>query len=151
MRLIEFDVIDNGTGREPNCELIAITEEWANNLMPCDIDSFAVTEDGRLVLIDDCGNCSFAPSDRFTVKVDPNSLRPKGRWEMSAYEVIGTCKWNVVAKCTNCHHSKGVVHVSQIVGFSESTSKEIAIEEAKRKNYGNFCHNCGADMREETK
>lgn len=116
MRLIEFVVIDNNTGREPNCELIAKTEDWANNLMPYDIDSFAMTEDGRVVLIDDCGNCAFAPSDRFTVKSDPESLRPKGRWEW--------CKdhW----ECTNCRMGR---YHDLVLGLDAA-----------------FCGRCGAKM-----
>ena len=62
-----FRVIDKTTGREPDCEALALTEEWANNLIYCDIDTFAITEDGRLILLDDCGNCAYCPSDRFLI------------------------------------------------------------------------------------
>lgn len=62
-----FTVIDNQTGRYPNCEKIALTEGWAKHLMHCDIDAFALTEDGALMLLDDCGNCAYCPTDRFTV------------------------------------------------------------------------------------
>ena len=62
-----FKVIDNKTGNYPNCEKIALTEEWAKHLIYCDIDSFAITEDGDLILVDDCGNCAFCPADRFTI------------------------------------------------------------------------------------
>ena len=62
-----FTVIDNTTGAYPDCYEIALTEEWAKHLMYCDIDCFAITEDGVLILIDDCGNCACCPNDRFTV------------------------------------------------------------------------------------
>ena len=62
-----FTVIDNQTGAYPDCEKIALTEEWAKGLIYCDIDEFAITEDGILILMDDCGNCAYCPSDRFTV------------------------------------------------------------------------------------
>lgn len=62
-----FTVIDNKTGTYPDREKIAFEEEWANNLVYCDIDTFAITEDGSLILMDDCGNCAFCPDDRFTV------------------------------------------------------------------------------------
>lgn len=62
-----FTVIDNETGKYPDCQKIALTEEWAKHLIYCDIDMFAVTEDGGLILMDDCGNCAYCPSDRFTV------------------------------------------------------------------------------------
>lgn len=63
----EFKVIDNETGKEPDCEKIALTEEWAKHLIYCDIDTFAITEDGSLIMIDDCGNHAYCPTDRFTV------------------------------------------------------------------------------------
>ena len=54
-------------------ERIAIGEEWAKNLCHCDIEGFAITEDGLLMLIDECGNCAYCPNDRFTVILDINS------------------------------------------------------------------------------
>lgn len=68
--MIPFTVIDNETGNYPNCEKIARTEEWAKHLIYCDIDTFAINEDGNLILIDDCGNCAYCPNDRFTVVFD---------------------------------------------------------------------------------
>ena len=62
-----FTVIDNKTGKYPNCEKIVLKEEWAKHLIYCDIDCFAISEDGNLFLIDDCGNCAYCPTDRFTV------------------------------------------------------------------------------------
>lgn len=62
-----FTVIDNKTGTYPDCEKIALEEEWAKHLVYCDIDTFAVTEDGSLILMDDCGNCAFCPDGRFTI------------------------------------------------------------------------------------
>ena len=62
-----FTVIDNKTGCYPDCEKIARKEKWAKHLCYCDIDCFAITEDGTLVLMDDCGGVAFCPADRFTV------------------------------------------------------------------------------------
>lgn len=64
---MEFGVIDPQTGGYPNVEKIALTEEWAKHLIYCDIDSFAITEDGHLLLIDDCGNIAYCPVGRFKV------------------------------------------------------------------------------------
>ena len=60
-----FKVIDNKTGKEPNLYKIC-REKWTNHLIQCDIDQFAVTEDGNLILIDDCGNFAYCPDGRFT-------------------------------------------------------------------------------------
>lgn len=62
-----FAVIDNKTGNFPDCEEIALNEDWAKHLCYCDIDGFAVTEDGALILMDDCGKFAYCPEDRFTV------------------------------------------------------------------------------------
>ena len=62
-----FNVIDNKTCTYPDCEKIALKKEWAKNLVYCDMNTFAITEDGGLILLDDCGNCAFCPADRFTV------------------------------------------------------------------------------------
>lgn len=62
-----FKVIDKTTGTEPFVEKIAKTEDWAQNLIYCDIEGFALTEDGLLVLMDECGNVAYCPPDRFDV------------------------------------------------------------------------------------
>ena len=41
--------------------------EWAKHLIYCDIDCFAVTEDGILILMDDCGNTAYPPVGWFKV------------------------------------------------------------------------------------
>ena len=63
----EFGVIDPRTGGYPDVEKIARTEDWAKNLIYCDIDTFAVTEDGSLILIDDCNNIAYCPEGRFEI------------------------------------------------------------------------------------
>lgn len=63
-----FTIIDNKTGEYPDCEKIALKEDWAKHLIYCDIDGFYIGEAGTLVLVDDCGNAAFPPGDRFTVK-----------------------------------------------------------------------------------
>ena len=66
-RATRFTVIDNETGLYPDCEYIAFNEEWAKHLIYSDIDTFAINEDGVLMLLDECGNAAFCPADRFTV------------------------------------------------------------------------------------
>ena len=87
-----FTVIDNKTGECPDCEKIALTEEWAKHLIYCDIDTFAITEDGSLILIDDCGNCAFCPADRFTVVFE------KGGEDMPYIDT------QYLFKCETCRH-----------------------------------------------
>jgi len=64
-----FEVIDNKTGEYPDTYKIARKEDWAKHLVYCDIDGFAIMEDGCLVLLDECGNVAYCPEGRFTVKI----------------------------------------------------------------------------------
>lgn len=46
---------------------IALKEPWANRLIYCDIDGFAVGEDGTLMLLDECGTYVYVPPGLFAV------------------------------------------------------------------------------------
>lgn len=65
-----FEVIDPKTGKYPDLEHIVRTEGWAKNLIPCDIDGFCIYEDGSLIVMDECGNHVYCPTDRFKVTFD---------------------------------------------------------------------------------
>lgn len=62
-----FTVIDNKTGKEADPNKIANDEEWADSLIYCDLEGFALLENGSLVLLDECGNFEYCPDGRFTV------------------------------------------------------------------------------------
>ena len=64
---MKFTVIDNKTGKCPDLEEIATEEEWAQGLMYCDMEGFALLEDGILILCDECGRFEYCPDGRFTV------------------------------------------------------------------------------------
>ena len=65
---MEFIVIDKVTGKEADAEKIALTEEWAKGLAYCDIDGFAITECGDLILLDECSRYVYVSRERFEVK-----------------------------------------------------------------------------------
>lgn len=67
---MRFRVIDASTGQEADAEQIALTEDWAQRLVYCNIDGFAITEDGDLVLFDSCGNLAYCPPGRFVLDID---------------------------------------------------------------------------------
>jgi hypothetical protein len=117
----EFDVIDNKTGEIPDLEHIALYEKWAKGLMYCDMDGFAITEDGTLILMDDCGRLAYCPDGRFKV-----ALRTKpeahGRWIYMPKESDAECG---AYKCSMCNE-----RFVEDFGFEEQ----------------NFCPNCGARM-----
>ena len=62
-----FRVIDSKTGEEADTREIALHEEWAKSLIYCDIDGWAIHEDGNLLLLDDCGRFVYADRERFKV------------------------------------------------------------------------------------
>jgi len=63
-----FIVIDNKTGEEADTYNIALHEDWAKHLCYCDIDGWAIQDDGTLLLVDDCGRVAYADRERFKVK-----------------------------------------------------------------------------------
>ena len=77
-----FDVIDTKTGEYPDLEKIALTEEWAQGLVYCDMDGFAVREDGSLILLDECGNCVSCPPGRFEIRLQDGGDSTEGQIAM---------------------------------------------------------------------
>lgn len=65
--MITFEVKDKKTGDYANMETIASTEEWAKGLIYCDMESFAICQDGTLILLDECGRFRYCPYDRFEI------------------------------------------------------------------------------------
>lgn len=71
-----FKIIDRKTGKEPTDRVIA-AQARLGNLIPCDIDGFYVGEDGQIILVDDCGNCTWLDMGRFKVEMQ-NEAIPTG-------------------------------------------------------------------------
>ena len=65
-----FHVIDTKTGEEADIERIARREKWAAGLIYCDMEGWAVEQDGSLMLMDECGNYKYADRERFKVVWD---------------------------------------------------------------------------------
>lgn len=61
-----FKVFDNKTGKYPDMEQIALNEEWAMRLKYCDMQEFAILENGMLVLTNECGFYTNVPVGRFS-------------------------------------------------------------------------------------
>jgi hypothetical protein len=66
---MKFKVIDNQTGEEADTSEIALHEEWAETLLYCDMEGFAIQMDGTLVMMDECGKFVYCPEGRFTIEV----------------------------------------------------------------------------------
>lgn len=67
---LSFKVIDRRTMSEADIGKIALTEAWADDLTYCDMQGFAIEEDGNLVLLDECGNYAYCPPGRFLIEYD---------------------------------------------------------------------------------
>lgn len=65
-----FHVIDKRTRKEADPYAIALTEDWAKDLCYCDMEGFAIEEDGTLLLLDECGRHEYCDPDRFEVVWD---------------------------------------------------------------------------------
>lgn len=67
--LVEFPfcVFDKKKNKEANCYKIALKEDWAKCLCYCDMEGFAITQDGMLILLDECGEYTYCPDNRFKV------------------------------------------------------------------------------------
>lgn len=62
-----FEIIDKKTGKEPTDRVINSMARLGN-LIICDIDGFYVGEDGQIILVDECGNCTWLDMERFEVR-----------------------------------------------------------------------------------
>ena len=65
-----FKVIDKKTGKEADEYTIALKEEWAKGLCYCDMEGFAITSEGYLILLDECGKFAYCPDDRFDIVIE---------------------------------------------------------------------------------
>jgi hypothetical protein len=65
-----FTVIDTKTGKEADTYNIALHEDWAKHLCYCDMEGWAIEDDGTLLLVDECGRFEYADRERFKVKWD---------------------------------------------------------------------------------
>jgi hypothetical protein len=70
----QFFVIDKTTGQVPDMEGIALREEWADGLIYCDMEQFALGGDGSLYLLDECGAYRSCPEDRFEIVWSNNGV-----------------------------------------------------------------------------
>ena len=67
--LVEFPfcVFDKKKNKEADCYKIALKEDWAKCLCYCDMNGFAIAEDGMLILLDECGRYTYCRDNRFKV------------------------------------------------------------------------------------
>ena len=106
---MKFRVIDKQTSKEADPYEIALHEEWASCLVYCDMEGFAITEDGDLVLMDECGNVVYCDTDRFKVVFEDD--RQHGTCK--------TCKHYVPYKEQFSHGNRGDGYCKSTITTSE--------------------------------
>lgn len=119
-----FKVINKRTGKEPDLWQIARRCKWAKHLVYCDMEGFAIEEDGTLILLDECGNVAYPPNGMFEIIWD--SPAAHGHWEETPIPIWlrNNTTRTYYFKCNKC----------------SSTSW----------NRDNYCSHCGAKMDEVT-
>lgn len=83
-----FKVIDKKTGKEADEYEIALKEDWAKELMYCDMEGFALLQDGTLILVDECGRFEYCPADRFKIVFEDIDNAPTVEPTESEYGAI---------------------------------------------------------------
>ena len=126
--MTSFRVVDPKTGEDMVFDEAILEEDWIKNsgLVIYDIDSFALLENGQLILTDECGNFAYVPEGRFKVVSDSVSVHGKWIEERRVCKNINPGVEYSVFTCSNC-------------GNKIKSAKE------------NFCCVCGTDMRERKK
>ena len=87
---MKFTVIDTKTGEYPDLWEIALKEDWAKSLCYCDMEGFAIEEDGTLILLDECGKHEYPPDDnRFkivpVIETNADSIRAMSDEELARF------------------------------------------------------------------
>ena len=100
-----FTVIDVKTGQYPDLEYIALHEEWAKGLIYCDMEGFAVEEDGSLLLLDECDNSRYCPIGRFEIVWDESVPPIEGDQVIQGFRFLcGKCHWKLYRNNNYCSH-----------------------------------------------
>lgn len=116
---MKFRVIDKLTGKEADPWNIALREEWAQGLIYCDMEGFAITEDGYLVLMDECGHVEYCDTERFKVVFEDE--QPHGEW-VQVRDKRGRL---ISRKCPFCK----AYHVGMLNNFCPNCGARMVVNE----------------------
>lgn len=73
-----FKIIDKRTGEEVTEETLReLADEYRIDYI--DLEGFAITEEGRLILCDECLRFGYVDMERFEVEVDPKEFLQMAR------------------------------------------------------------------------
>lgn len=125
-----FTVRDKKTGKYPDLSKIAREEKWANRLIYCDMEGFAIGEDGNLYLLDECGNYESVPGGRFDIKREsddtPHECPFCGNPLVAVVRRDGEASKYVKRVVCPCGVEGPIVPYNE--GFQEAGADKLAIE-----------------------
>ena len=102
--MMKFRVVNKKTGKEPIYDFNHMfKEKWfkESNLIWCDLSDFAITEDGHLILTDDCDNMAYVPMDKYMVVFDQDKHQDKDAEDI--IKVIKTERECVIRNKNECN------------------------------------------------
>ena len=109
---MRFYVIDKRTGKEPIFDHNHIfKEKWfkESGLIWCDIDGWYISEDGELVLVDDCGKVAYPPIDRFDIVYDEPTVCDIDAIRAEIKQTYNEYKYISVAWADGVRHSLQII------------------------------------------
>ena len=117
---MKFKVIDLQTDEEAHLYNIVLesykAKTWAKNLIYCDIEGWAIEEDGTLIVVDECGNFAYPPQSRFKIVVLESNPKPLEEKEKQNFP------WKDCGKPKRPVSKQVVLRIALEVGFSISTA-----------------------------
>ena len=81
--------------------------------------------------------------------IDPESLRPHGRWILEAHDERVDYRWNVTAECSECCDERKEIWAGFFPSVPPSIARGAALVSAENAKLSNYCPNCGAKMDKE--
>lgn len=104
----------------------------------------------------EAGNLEMASSVYYAAEVienqttiDPESLRPHGKWLPEAHKESTNYRWNVTVECSNCCDKQKEIWAGFFPNVPDWLARDIALDSAASVKLSNYCPNCGAKMDKE--
>ena len=81
--------------------------------------------------------------------IDPESLRPHGKWLLEAHKESTNYRWNVTVECSNCCDEQKEIWAGFFPNVPDWLARDVALDSAASVKLSNYCPNCGAKMDKE--
>ena len=81
--------------------------------------------------------------------INPEDLRPRGRWILTVHKENANYRWHVTAECSECCNKKKKIWAGFFPNVPDDVVREVAMESAISLKLSNYCPDCGAKMEKE--